>query len=121
MIASPLLCEIEVSQVSLWGCWEGDPWGIRWVLGRCWQRPLPLAVSGPLLTHSLLVQGGGGLGTSLCLFHPLLLESRTLPGDLSAYLPPTGPDQSQWTLGGMQCQDLATREQQGFCEFGGWV
>ncbi|XP_052514615.1 probable G-protein coupled receptor 142 [Budorcas taxicolor] len=32
--------------------------------------------------------------------------------DLSVYY--ASSDQSQWTLGGMQCQDLATREQQGF-------
>lgn len=36
----PFSCEIEVSQVSLRGCWEGDPWGIGWILRKCWQRPL---------------------------------------------------------------------------------
>lgn len=48
------------------------------VLRRCRQRPSRLAVSGPLLTHGLLVPGGGGLGTYLCHLHPLLLGSRTL-------------------------------------------
>ncbi|XP_017919517.1 PREDICTED: probable G-protein coupled receptor 142 [Capra hircus] len=43
----------------------------------------------------------------------------TLRRDLSVYC--ASSDQSQWTLGGMQGQDLATREQQGFCEFRGWV
>lgn len=49
-----------------------------WVLRRCQQGHLRLALSGPLLTHSLLVPGVGGLGTYLCHLHPLLLESRTL-------------------------------------------
>nr|XP_042112764.1 probable G-protein coupled receptor 142 [Ovis aries] len=36
----------------------------------------------------------------------------TLRRDLRAYC--ASSDQSQWTLGGMQCRDLATRKQQGY-------
>ena len=42
-----------------------------------------LTVSSSLFTHSLVGQGGGGLGNYLCLWHSLELGAGTRPRDLS--------------------------------------